>query len=113
MQEHYTSEYHMAMVLVIIKLYCYQSEEEVGQTIDQFWIDHETFWYSTGSLATSYICKSSAIKYVISYLWHNLYAKPFTKFLGLVGCRVTSKIIGIGPSEINCKDYKHVQRGQR
>ena len=42
-----------------------------------------------------------------------MYANPFTNFLGLVGCRVTSKILDIGPSEINWKDYKHVQRGQR
>ena len=26
---------------------------------------------------------------------------------------MTSKILGIGPSEINCKDYKHVKRGQK
>ena len=31
----------------------------------------------------------------------------------MVGLRVTSKIIGIGPSERNWKDYKHVQSGQR
>ena len=42
-----------------------------------------------------------------------MYAKPFTKVLGLVGCRMTSKILGIGPSEGNWKDYKHVQRSQR
>ena len=42
-----------------------------------------------------------------------MYANTFTKVLGRVGCQVTSKIIGIGPSEINWKYYKHVQRGQR
>ena len=74
MQDHYTSKDHMEMVRVISKLYCYQSEEEVGQTIDQFWIDHETFWSRTGSLQTSYIWKSYDIKYGKIYLWHNLYA---------------------------------------
>ena len=34
----------------------------MGQNIDQFWIEHETFHSSTGSFATSYIWKSSAIK---------------------------------------------------
>ena len=95
---------------MIRKLYCYKSEEELGQTIDQFWIEHETFWSSKGSLATSYIWKSSDIKYG---LWHNMYAKTFTKVPGLVGCRVISKILGIGTSKINSKEYKHVQRGQR
>ena len=41
-----------------------------------------------------------------------MYANTFTKVLGLVGCQVTSKIIGIGPFESNWKDYKHVQRDQ-
>ena len=41
MQDHYTSEDHMAMVRVISKFYCYQSEEEVDQTIDQCYIEHD------------------------------------------------------------------------
>ena len=112
MQEHYTSEYHMEMVRVIRKFYCHQSEEELGQNIDQFWIDHDKFWSRKGSFQTSYIWKSSTIKDGKSYIWHNIYAKPFTKVLELVGCQVTSKILGVGPSEINWKDYKHVQRGK-
>ena len=85
----------------------------MGQTIDQFWIEHEIFRSRTGSFQTSYIWKSYAIKYGKSYLCHNLYAKPFTKVLGLVGFRVASKIISIRPSERNFNDYKHVQCGQR
>ena len=42
-----------------------------------------------------------------------MYVNPFTKFLILVGCQVIPKILGIGPSGINWKDYKHVQHGQR
>ena len=57
MQNYYTSEDHMLMVRVIRKLYCYQSEEEVGQTIDQFWIEHYKLLSRAGSFATSYICK--------------------------------------------------------
>ena len=55
MQEHYTSEDHTVMLQVIMKLYCCQSEEELVQNIDQFWIDHEILWSSIGSLQTSYI----------------------------------------------------------
>ena len=46
-------------------------------------------------------------------MWNNLYKNPFTKVLGLVDCQVTSKILGIGPSERNWNDYKYVQRVQR
>ena len=52
MQDHYTSEYHMEMVLVIRKVYCYQSEEELGQNIEHFWIEHEKLWSRAGSFAT-------------------------------------------------------------
>ena len=62
MQEHYNSEDPMEMVQVIRKLHCHQSEEELDQTIEQFWIDHETFWSRTGSFQKLYIWKSSAIK---------------------------------------------------
>ena len=38
-----------------------------------------------------------------------MYANPFTKVMILFGCQLTSKIIGIGPSERNCNYYKHFQ----
>ena len=46
-------------------------------------------------------------------MWHNLYAKTFTKVLGLFGCQVTSNILDIRNSGRNFKDYKNFQRGQR
>ena len=103
----------MEMVQVISKFYCYQSEEELGQTIEQFCIEHETFWSRTGSFTKSYLWTCYDIKYVKLYMKHHMYAKPFTKLLVLVGCQVTSKNIGIRPSETIWKDYKYVQRGQR
>ena len=72
MQDNYTSEDHMPMVQVIRKLYFYQSEEEMGQTVDQFWIEHDTLLSRTGSFATSDIWKSAAIKNGKEYLCHNL-----------------------------------------
>ena len=48
-KEHYTSEDHMKIVRGISKLHCHQSEEEIGQTIDQFCIEHETLRSRTGS----------------------------------------------------------------
>ena len=45
-------------------------------------------------------------------MWHNLYAKPFTKVLILVGCQVTSNILGILNYESDWKYYKHVKCGQ-
>ena len=113
MQDHYISEDHTAVVQVISKFFCHQSEEEAGQTIYKFLIDHEEFWSRKVSFQTSYIWQSYAIKDLKSYLCHNLYAIKITKVLRLVGFRVTSKFLGIGPSERNWKENKHVQCGQR
>ena len=62
MQEHCTSEYHTEMFGVISKLYCHKLEEELGQTIEYFWIEDEKFWSKTVSFKTSYIWKISSIK---------------------------------------------------
>ena len=67
----------------------------MGQTIDHFWINHDTFWSRAVSFQTSYIWTGSAIKDGKSYLLHNLYANPFAKVLGLVGCQVKSKILAL------------------
>ena len=83
MQDQYTSEDHIEMVRVISKLYFHQSEEKLGQTIDQFRIESERFWSRTGSFQTSSIWTSSAIKDVKSHLWHNMCAKLFTKVPGI------------------------------
>ena len=82
------------------------------QTIDQFWIEHEKFWSRTGSFPTLYIWKSSATKYGKSYLCYNLYVNPFIKVMGLVGCQLTSIILGIVTSEIYWKYYNNIQHGQ-
>ena len=34
-----------------------------------------------------------------SHIWHEKYSLPYTKVLGYVGCRVTSKVCGIGAAE--------------
>ena len=68
MQNKYTYEDHMVIFPVITELYCYQSEEELGQNIDLFWIEYEILWSGTGSFVTSYIWKSIAIKDGKSYM---------------------------------------------
>ena len=41
------------------------------------------------------------------------YAYKQSEVLGFVGCRVTSKLLGIGPSKRAWKDYKRINRKQR
>ena len=42
-----------------------------------------------------------------------MYSLRFTKILGRLACRITSKIIGIGSAERNWGDVKHLMSGKR
>jgi hypothetical protein len=48
-----------------------------------------------------------------SYLWHKKYSLPYTVVLGFVGCRVTSKLCGIGPAERSWGGVKKIKDGVR
>jgi len=48
-----------------------------------------------------------------SYLWHEKYSLPYTKVLGFVACRVTSKLGGIGPAERSWGAVKQIKDGKR
>ena len=40
------------------------------------------------------------------------YSLPFTKVLGFVACRVTSKVLGIGAAESSWGDVKTIKSGK-
>jgi hypothetical protein len=48
-----------------------------------------------------------------SFLWHEKYSLPYTFVLGFVGCRVTSKLCGIGPAERSWGGVKQIKDGVR
>ena len=48
-----------------------------------------------------------------SNMWHERYSLPYTKVLGFVACRVTSKNGGIGVCERNWGDVKQIASGKR
>jgi hypothetical protein len=48
-----------------------------------------------------------------SYLWHKKYSLPYTVVLGYVGCRVTSKLCGIGPAKRSWGGVKKIKDGVR
>ena len=45
--------------------------------------------------------------------WHQKHSLPYTKALGFVACRVTSKTLGIGVSERSWGDVKSTNDGKR
>ncbi len=48
-----------------------------------------------------------------SYLGHEKYSLPYTVVLGYVGCHVTSKLCGIGPTERSWEGVKQIKDGVR
>ncbi len=47
-----------------------------------------------------------------SFVWHQLYSPPFTKVIGFVACRTTSKQLGIGAAERSWSDIKQIKDGK-
>ena len=50
---------------------------------------------------------------MVPHLWHLKYSVPYTKYFGVMGCRTTSKGMGIGEAERHWKQNKKIRGGQR
>ena len=83
-------------------------------TIDVFWTEYTSFNNKVGSYdADEFIWKSKDISDGNSHLWHQKYSLTFTKILGFVACRVTSKVLGIGAAERSWGEVKTIKSGKR
>ena len=99
---------------VIKKLFSGSSEEEINVTLDVFWTEYTAFDNKVGSYdAAEFIWKIKDISDGNSHLWHQKYSLPFTKVIGFVACRVTSKVLGIGATESSWGDVKKIKSGKR
>ena len=82
-------------------------------TQDLFWTEYTDFDNKIGSFdADEVIWKIKDIIDGNSNLWHQKYSLPFTKVIGFVACRVTSKVIGIGVEERYWGDLKTIKSGK-
>ena len=98
---------------VIKRLFSGSSEEEMNVTLDMFWTEYTDFDNKIGSFDTDeFIWKSKDISDGNSNLWYQKYSLPFTKVLGFVACRVTSKVLGIVAVERSWGDVKTIKSGK-
>ena len=98
---------------IIKTLFSGSSEEEMNVTLDVFWTEYTAFDNKVGSYdADELIWKSKDISDGNKNLWHQKHSLPFTKVLGFVACRVTSKVLGIGASERSWGDVKTIKSGK-
>ena len=111
--KNYSSEHHNIVDSLIEKLFNDDEEYNINQLKDLFWQEYTDFSTKVGQFAKTYIWTSTAINKGKSFEWHSMYSLKFTKILGRLACRVTSKIIGIGSAERNWGDVKHLKSGKR
>ncbi len=110
----------MAIERVTVKLHVAPNSnskivnDKIDVVIDTFWKEFGHFQNKTGVYG---MCPGSFLLPDAlngnSYLWHEPYLLPYTSVLGFVGCRVTSKRLGIGLAARSWADIKLIKDGKR
>ena len=86
------------------------SLEEISVTQDIFCTDYNDFYNKNGKFdGNEFIWKSEDIRDGNNHLWHQKHSLPCTKVLGLIACRVTSIVLGIGASERSWYDVNTIK----
>ena len=83
------------------------------EIVDIFWNEFKSFQNNTHPYHEQSRWHSPDVANGKSYLWHEKYSIPYTKVLGYVACRVTSKLCGIGPAERSWGGVKQIKDGKR
>jgi hypothetical protein len=81
--------------------------------MDTFWNEFKAFQNCTQPYHDMSRWASSDCVTGKSYLWHEKYSLLYTVVLGFVGCRVTSKLCGIGPAKRSWGGVKQIKDGVR
>lgn len=108
-----TGEHRDAAERVINKLYAHKVEANMAEIIDTFWNEHKDFCNKAGVFNRQNRWNVMDVVIGNSHIWHEKYSLPYTKVLGYVACRVTSKILGIGSAERAWGDVKHLKKDKR
>lgn len=86
----------------------------MGDQINLFWEEFDHFHSKTKAFGDrDHIWNSSDIQNGSSHMWHYRNSYRYTKLLGKLSCRVTSKILGIGSAERSWGDVKHLKTNKR
>jgi hypothetical protein len=102
----------------LLKLPCANTHPDVpkmskADIIDTFWDEFKAFCNQTEPFHQPARWSTSDVLNGRSHLWHEKYSVPYTKLLGYVACRVTSKLCGIGPAERCWSAVKQVKKNKR
>ena len=85
-----------------------------NQILNTFWTEFADFrnWRGVFGVAAAR-WQGCQVRAGMSHLWHKKYSLHYTKVLGFVGCRMTSKNAGIGMCERNWGYVKKIKSGKR
>ena len=99
---------------VLEKLLHPATEKEKREKKDRFRQEFREFRGKTGSFdGDNSMWESSLLDEGKAHVWHDTYSCFNTDVLGWLGCRVTSKILGIGSAERAWGSVKHLKQGKR
>ena len=84
-----------------------------GEIMDTFWNEFKAFQNQTEPFHQPARWSTADVLNGRSHIWHEKYSLPYTKVLGYVACRVTSKLCGIGPAERCWSAVKQVKKDKR
>jgi hypothetical protein len=86
--------------------------KSVDDIVDKFWEEEMLFRKMEGPFNPRRFNSEPSLK-GLSWVFHERYSLPETEVFGFVGCRVTSKNLGIGACERNWGDVKSFKTGKR
>ena len=104
---------HQFQVENVIKTLCVVStDKELNETLDTFWSEYTKSNHKNDPFdSNESIWNSRYISDGNSHMWHQKYSLPSTKVLGVVSCRVTSKVFGIWSVDRSWGDVKTIKSG--
>ena len=82
----------------------------MNKTLDKFWSEYTKFNHKNDPFdSNEFIWSSKDICDGNSHMWHQEYSLTSTKVLCVVACRVTSKILGMGPADCSWGYVKSIK----
>ena len=88
-------------------------EWTADKIVEVFWTEYKNFDRRLGHYGEEGRWKSAWVRQGKSHLWHEQHSLPYTKVLGFVACRVTSKCLGIGAAERAWGAVKEIKSGKK
>jgi hypothetical protein len=112
------ADHRMCLERVVVKMFKpdMETDEEMDSLVHDFWKEYQDFRDHVGIYdpkSRRSLWNNSALTDGRSHSWHQMYSLVYTKVLGRVACRVTSKILGIGSAERNWSDVKYILDSKR